>query len=263
MSMLWRLVQTLRPQRYESRQLLDFRTDHSEFVPQGVLSCFDAALVHITACTLGQLGILALPPTAGYGLDFARLVERLASSTGVGKLFTLCRPKHISCVAHVFQETTGCFMVHCLHYHVEDMGVHGTQSIAHYIVYNADTRVLFLYPEVRLGLACMMHVVLGICDAQPTMEHARRCWSSKSAISPTLRPSSRNFSTRHTSFASTRGAPRWPRSGRGSCVSTQWPRHGNCHTTHQSTCHSSPTPPPTPPQGAHAMTFSPGGFRCV
>jgi hypothetical protein len=150
MSMLWRLVQTLRPQRYESRQLLDFRTDHSEFVPQGVLSCFDAALVHITASTLDQLGVLALPPTAGYGLTFVQLNERLASSTGVGKLFVLCRPMHIYSVAHVFLETTGCFIIHSLHYHVEDMGVYGTESIAHYIVYNADTRVLFLYPEVRL-----------------------------------------------------------------------------------------------------------------
>lgn len=182
LSMLWRLVQTPMALHYDSRRVLDFRTNTLVVVEQHTLSCFDAALVHATACPIDELGIGPLHPHPDFGMCFKSLNRRLWSSAGLGNLFLLCRPRDdIAVVAHVFRATTGCFVVHCLHYHAEDMGIDDTASIAHYIVYNADARVLFLYPEVRLK--CMLHNV-AMC-APPTMEHARRCWCSKRKIPST------------------------------------------------------------------------------
>ena len=48
-----------------------------------------------------------------------------------------------------FEANEGIFMIDCLHYHIEDIDYADSEGIPHYIVYNAATRVLFLYPEVQ------------------------------------------------------------------------------------------------------------------
>ena len=53
-------------------------------------------------------------------------------------------------VCEVFRQSSGIFLIHCEVVHAEDFDVEDrlTESVPHYIVYNAGTRVLFLYPEV-------------------------------------------------------------------------------------------------------------------
>ena len=53
-------------------------------------------------------------------------------------------------VCDVFRQSYGIFLIHCEVVHAEDFELEDrlTESVPHYIVYNAGTRVLFLYPEV-------------------------------------------------------------------------------------------------------------------
>ena len=53
-------------------------------------------------------------------------------------------------VCDVFRQSSGIFLIHCEVVHAEDFELEDrlTESVPHYIVYNAGTRVLFLYPEV-------------------------------------------------------------------------------------------------------------------
>lgn len=52
------------------------------------------------------------------------------------------------------QARSGVYIIHVNYYHPEDIedareGAAGVEGIPHYLVYNAETRVLFTYPEVR------------------------------------------------------------------------------------------------------------------
>jgi hypothetical protein len=163
--------------------IVQYRTNDIELACAGKLSCFDAALVHATACTMQVLGIVPLEPSAAHGLAFSTLNRRLQESTGVGEFFQLtkCAPQSnpnclihlqskpcthaplVQCankvargrhglpclVWHCFEATKGIFIIDCLHYHIEDIDYADSEGIPHYIVYNAETRVLFLYPEVQ------------------------------------------------------------------------------------------------------------------
>ena len=53
-------------------------------------------------------------------------------------------------ICDVFRQSSGIFLIHCGVVHAEDFELEDrlTESVPHYIVYNAGTRVLFLYPEV-------------------------------------------------------------------------------------------------------------------
>ena len=54
-------------------------------------------------------------------------------------------------ICDVFRQSSGIFLIHCEVVHAEDYELEDdqhTESVPHYIVYNAGTRVLFLYPEV-------------------------------------------------------------------------------------------------------------------
>ena len=63
----------------------------------------------------------------------------------------------VSQVSHsltLAQARSGVYIIHCDYYHSEDIedavkGALGVEGIPHYVVYNAETRVLFTYPEVR------------------------------------------------------------------------------------------------------------------
>ena len=48
----------------------------------------------------------------------------------------------------VFRKSAGIFFISAAVFHAEDVDFDGAESIKHYIVYNAGTRVLYLYPEV-------------------------------------------------------------------------------------------------------------------
>ena len=147
--MPWHLAQAAKP-TWNGSFTLPYRTDAIALAAAGTIACFDAALVHGTAVPLDKLGIVPLEPSGGARLTFKLLNRRLQASQGLGSLFVLRRPVRDLLVAHIFLATTGCFVIHCLYYHVEDMNEFGAQSIPHYIVYNADTRALFLYPQVHL-----------------------------------------------------------------------------------------------------------------
>ena len=62
-------------------------------------------------------------------------------------------------VCDVFRQSSGIFLIHCGVVHAEDFELEDrlTESVPHYIVYNAGTRVLFLYP-------CLYPEVLVIKD---------------------------------------------------------------------------------------------------
>ena len=52
----------------------------------------------------------------------------------------------------VFLQPDGVFIIHCAVTHKEDYDWGCADTVPHYIVYNAGTRVLFLYPEVVVVL---------------------------------------------------------------------------------------------------------------
>jgi hypothetical protein len=161
--------------------MLSYRTDTVIIAPAGELACFDAAMVHATGINIGELGFAhVLPPAPGYGLTFTKLVDRFATSAGLGNLFTLRKTKKHATVADIFKATTGIFMIHCMHFHKEDMGEYGAESIAHYVVYNADTRVLFLYPEVR-------RVPCPIAPHASSLVPLSQCqWAARSVVQLTM-----------------------------------------------------------------------------
>ena len=78
----------------------------------------------------------------GARANFKQLSDMLASGP-----FRLRKPL-LADVCDVFRQSLGIFLIHCEVVHAEDFDVEDCESVPHYIVYNAGTRVLFLYPEV-------------------------------------------------------------------------------------------------------------------
>jgi hypothetical protein len=100
-----------------------------------------------------MLGCVALPLSVRLGFPFKLTVRE---STGLGALFLLEKIKSAvmrkqsnpEMLMHVFQRTSGVYIIACMHFHDEDIGQAGAEGIPHYITYNAGTGLLFLYPEV-------------------------------------------------------------------------------------------------------------------
>lgn len=86
------------------------------------------------------------------GLSFKNLNEVLKGSEGLGRNFILTKwlKRERLAASDVFKMTDGIYIIHSYYYHPEDVDVEGAEAINHYITYNAGTRMLFLFPEVRL-----------------------------------------------------------------------------------------------------------------
>ena len=103
--------------------------------------------------------MLALDPGAP-GMSFNEMNVLLQQCTGAGKWFVLLKPwlHRQLAVSDVFQLRHGVYVIHSYYFHPEDANVHfseAPEAIDHYIVYNAGTRALFLYPEVIPLRVCL------------------------------------------------------------------------------------------------------------
>jgi len=155
--------------------LIGYNTDEVYLVPARSLSCSQAALVAATGCSIDELGersharspkamltfpscfvVLGIPlqdPKDKKGLSFNMLNNILKDSSGFGRLFILMnessKDHELDSAVDVFSKKEGVYIIHSYYHHPEDVGFSHAEPIHHYIVYNAGTRVLFLYPEVR------------------------------------------------------------------------------------------------------------------
>jgi hypothetical protein len=145
---------------------VEWGTDAFELVTDAKsMVCHQAVLVAIGASTLQGLGItpFALPTapraltafasTSPFaGADFHLVNAALEMAEGRGSAFLLRKPAvRLASVLDVFTKNFGCWVIFCLHYHAQDMGLtsrDGVEGIGHYIFYNAGTRMLQTYPEV-------------------------------------------------------------------------------------------------------------------
>ena len=87
----------------------------------------------------------------------------------IASLFVYAKPMRslvideTSTAVDVFRLTAGVFGISVSVYHEEDMGCSYAEPIGHYVGYNADTRVLFTYPEVRMWMCMCMSMCMCPC----------------------------------------------------------------------------------------------------
>ena len=106
---------------------------------------------HLWLCSTAGLPQVAYPRNqhdVAARANFKQLSEMLESGP-----FRFRKPL-LRDVCDVFRQSSGIFLIHCEVVHAEDFELEDrlTESVPHYIVYNAGTRVLFLYPEVLVIL---------------------------------------------------------------------------------------------------------------
>ena len=77
----------------------------------------------------------------GASIDFKGLARMMQPK------FTLCKVSP-GPLPNLFCCTSGVYIIHAGVTHPEDWDVEYAEVATHYVVYNAGTRVLFLYPEV-------------------------------------------------------------------------------------------------------------------
>lgn len=89
--------------------------------------------------------------------SFPMLNDLFSTSRLLGQCFELVHvPRAFNSCDTIFTATSGIYLIHCWHYHPEDIVMvapNGTPSaevegISHYISYNAGTRLLQIYPEM-------------------------------------------------------------------------------------------------------------------
>lgn len=98
------------------------------------------------------------------GHSFAVINSLLQSSWGYGRLFVLLKEvdgTQFDSAVDVFKKKEGVYIIHSLYFHQEDVGFSHAEPIHHYIVYNAGTRVLFLYPEVQV---CLLYAYIVLAN---------------------------------------------------------------------------------------------------
>lgn len=105
-----------------------------------------------TALSAEDLGMDVIEPSADSSIPFKFINECcFGAAQGLGKLFRLRKLDYdIMRIPDIFKCPDGIYLIHCFHYHWEDIDYHeeGVEKIPHYIVYNAGTRVLYTNPEV-------------------------------------------------------------------------------------------------------------------
>ena len=140
---------TMRTQRR-----MEWSTNEFLLVEAKSVSCWQAALVALTNCELATLGVDEVSATDTkhplYGASFTTIASILSASNY--PLFELRKPLHskqLTCIHDVFKLTFGMFLIFCHIYHPEDIDVteYEVEGVPHYIVWNATSRLLQLYPE--------------------------------------------------------------------------------------------------------------------
>ena len=95
---------------------------------------------------------------------FISMSRNLQNEPSIASFFVYAKPlpspetDECSTAVDVFRLTEGVFGISVSVYHEEDMGCSYAEPIGHYVAYNAATRTLFTYPEVRMRTcmaACM------------------------------------------------------------------------------------------------------------
>ena len=122
-------------------------TDAVQLVKAKTLVCAQAAIVNATGMSLEALKIEQVPyPRNQYDpgarMNFLEVQSMLPD-------FEL--RKHgvdFDEVLQVFRKTSGVYLIHAGVTHTEDFDCSWAETVDHYVVYNAGTRVLFLNPEV-------------------------------------------------------------------------------------------------------------------
>ena len=78
--------------------------------------------------------------------DFVELAAMLSRASA----FSLRKPL-VPHIGDIFNLQSGVFVIHCAVTHKEDYDWEFAETVPHYIVYNAGTRVLFLAPPMAVA----------------------------------------------------------------------------------------------------------------
>ena len=138
--------------------MVEWSTHAFHLVEPSSLLCYQALMEALMVCDLETAGVVRVPvpdtlrlskdfPLAGANFGEVNALFDMASACG--SAFHLGRPLVIiESVLDVFTRKFGTFAIHAWHYHAEDIE-HQEVGIPHYLLYNATTRLLQCYPEVR------------------------------------------------------------------------------------------------------------------
>ena len=136
--------------------MLEWSTNQYTLVEAKSLLCYQAAVVLATTLQLSDCGIprLSIPKSLSHPdhrATFTRLNIMFDVADGPGSAFCAHHTFYrMDSALEVFSARMGTFLLHSWHYIEEDMDAREyTEGITHYIVWNATTRLLHLYPEVR------------------------------------------------------------------------------------------------------------------
>ena len=188
-----------RPHRDDA--LVEWSTDAFELAEAKVYICYQAAMVAAMAMLLEPAGVVVVEvehkskklkavPSELAAASFKDIEVMLQLATGPAQAFTPSAPiGKMDSTLDIFRRTFGSFVIHCFHFHEEDIeaadidlhdGVEYYKpnyyngkdtvgdAIPHYINYNATTRLLQLYPEVS---TCPQHTL----HASPLTRASHSC----------------------------------------------------------------------------------------
>ena len=176
-------------------RIIEWGTNTFVLVEAKSFLCYQAAIIAALSATLTEIGVQAIPipedpKHPDQGASFAQLNQQLATSEGVGQAFTLGKVlRRMETVLDVFAQSFGTYVIHCFHFNDEDIDFpQEAESIPHYICYNAATRLLQLYPEVR---AFSSHIPLSTLLSSFIHYSLHRPWCSMARRSRTQNAFSR------------------------------------------------------------------------
>ena len=167
---------------------ITYVTDSVVLTEPRILCCAQAAVVHATGMTLEELGLDKIDISSGLGFS---AIQGLLQLGALSSAFVLRKPANLTTSVDVFRCNHGVFLIHCFHYHSEDKDFDMKETIPHYVVYNAATRVLFLYPEVCVPPceSCHMpiydmYVCTSICRLSSCISQMWTAWMTLSKCWP-------------------------------------------------------------------------------
>jgi hypothetical protein len=138
--------------------MVEWSTHAFQLVQPLSLLCYQALMEAMMACDLETAGVVkiqvpdSLHLTKDFqlaGANFGEVNSILDLASACGSAFHLGHPVvRIDNVLDVFTRKFGTFAIHAWHYHIDDIE-HEEVGIPHYLLYNATTRLLQCYPEVR------------------------------------------------------------------------------------------------------------------
>jgi hypothetical protein len=146
-----------RTQRGAKGDVIEWSTNDFVVIEPKSLLCFQALQVSIASSPQELLGLLDMPVPVDcsrtallQGASFQQLNTMFEMSSGLARAFVLMqlpRDRPVIRTSDVFRLTFGTFALHGWVYHAEDILTNIEAGIPHYAMYNATTRLLYLYPE--------------------------------------------------------------------------------------------------------------------